>query len=352
MTLKQKINSFVNFGSFMLEVLENKKFINPKLTDYSDKLKNLILTEHYHNQWFTPDSVKYALTEWGNNLTQIFFDIWLSKYNFEEEQLKRVAVIMAGNLPMVGFHDFLCVLITGNIFIGKLSQKDNNIIKLLADILIYIEPQFENRIFWHEYKITDFELVIATGSNNSSRYFDFYFAKYPNIIRKNRNSIAILDQTETTNEMQLLAHDIFTFFGLGCRNVSKLLVPNNFDVSFFFENMNEYKEIIFHNKYANNYIYNRAVYLMNRIQFFENNFVILKEDTNISSPVSVVYFEKYDNLEKLDNYILENAHKLQCVVTKLQLANIKTTYFGETQKPKLWEYADNIDTIEFLLNNI
>jgi len=351
MNLNQRIKAFLELKNFISEVLENKQISNINLETKVDLFKTIIETEYTFNQWFTAENIRFSLKSISDSLTKENFEIWLSKYNSDFENLKpqKVGVILAGNLPLVGFHDFLCVLITGNIFIGKQSSKDNRLLKTIADFLILIEPEFENFIKFEEERLVDFDAVIATGSNNSARYFEFYFSKYPNIIRQNRNSIAILNGLETKAEMQLLSDDLFTYFGLGCRNVSKLYVPQNYDIAHFFEGITKYENIIFHNKYANNFAYNRAIYLMELIKFFENSFAILKEDKNISSPVSVVFYEYYNNLSEIENFVNQNSEKLQCVVSNLDIPNVKTIKLGETQKPQLWDYADNVDTIEFLL---
>jgi len=351
MKLNQRIKAFLELKNFIIEVLENKQIANTNLQTKVDLFKTLIETEYQYNQWFTADNVRFALKSIADSLTNDNFEKWLSKYNsdFEVFTPKKIGVILAGNLPLVGFHDFLCVLISGNIFVGKQSSKDNRLLKNIADFLIIIEPNFNEFIVFEEDRLTHFDAVIATGSNNSARYFEFYFAKYPHIIRQNRNSIAILNGLETKAEMKLLSDDLFTYFGLGCRSVSKLYVPQNYDIAHFFEGITKYENIIFHNKYANNYAYNRAIYLMELIKFFENSFAILKEDKNISSPVSVIFYEYYNNLSDVENFVNQNSEKLQCVVSNLDIKNIKTVKLGETQKPMLWDYADNVDTIEFLL---
>ncbi len=303
------------------------------------------------NSWFTKDNIDFALTEISQSLRKENIEKWLGNYPefHKKSSQKKIGVITAGNIPLVGFHDFISVLISGNIFVGKLSSKDDVLLPKVIDILIEIEPEFKNYISLSEKKLTDFEAVIATGSNNSARYFEYYFGKYPHIIRKNRNSVAVLNGNETDEKLQLLADDIFLYFGLGCRSVSKLFLPDNYNLDNIFRNSLKHKEIIHHNKYANNYDYNRAIYLMNLTQFKDNGIMLMKEDINLASPISVVYYENYSKIETVIERLHIEDDKIQCVVS--DNADLKHTIpFGTSQKPQLWDYADNVDTVEFLLN--
>lgn len=303
------------------------------------------------NPWFTPENIIFAIEQWANALKKENLITWTNKYPNIQNSKKahKIGVITAGNIPLVGLHDFISVIITGNIFVGKLSSKDDKLMTSTINMLTEIEPEFKNYINIKENKLDDFEAVIATGSNNSARYFEYYFGKYPNIIRKNRNSIAILSGNESEKELELLSDDIFSYFGLGCRNVSKIFVPQNYDSGNIFRNALKHQNIRNHNKYANNYDYNRALYLMNQVDFLDNGFMILKEDLNYASPVSVVFFEYYSNLENIKSRITFDAEKIQCIVAKPGIIE-NSIYFGQTQKPQLWDYADNVDTIEFILN--
>ena len=254
---------------------------------------------------------------------------------------------MAGNIPLVGFHDFLTVLITGNVLVAKTSKEDNLLIKKIAEILIAIEPEFKSKIVFTD-KLENFDAVIATGSNNTARYFEYYFGKYPNIIRKNRNSVAVLTGNETAADMVNLGKDIFQYFGLGCRNVSKLYVPKNYSFNLFFESIvNDYKHVVENNKYANNYDYNKAVYLLGNNQLLDNNFVLLKESESLSSPVAVIHYEYYNTLQEVTTLLENKKEEIQCVLTEANLPN--TFKLGQAQQPTLWDYADGVDTVEFLL---
>ncbi|OQX97064.1 MAG: acyl-CoA reductase [Bacteroidetes bacterium 4572_117] len=303
------------------------------------------------NEWFTENNLKNAINTIAKSLTEQNINTWLNSYPklpaYKTE--KKVAIIMAGNIPLVGFHDLLCVLIAGHKAIVKLSSKDDTLIKGVVELLVSIEPGFKDMVSFTDDRLKSFDAVIATGSTNSSRYFEYYFGKYPNIIRKNRNSIAVITGNETDEELKLLADDIFLYFGLGCRNVSKLFIHDNFDIDRFFKAMYHYKDLINHNKYANNYTYNRSVYLMNKVDFLENGFLILKEDLGMSSPISAIFYERYSDLKTVKERLAFDKENIQCVVSNVkELPN--QVGFGIAQKPQLWDYADNVDTLEFLLS--
>ena len=300
-----------------------------------------------YNGWFTKNNIQFAFKSWEDALNEENLLKWTATYDLEKTPNHNIAMVLAGNIPLVGFHDLLSVLISGNRVIAKLSTNDKLLLPYLTKYLIAIEPEFEGKIVFTEEKLENFDAVIATGSNNTARYFEYYFGKYPNIIRKNRNSVTVLSGKETSEELKNLSNDIFRYFGLGCRNVSKIFIPKNYNFDAFFNAMFTWKEVINDNKYINNYDYNKAVYLMSNINLLDNEFLLLKEDVNLSSPISVTFYEYYDNLEAVRKQLITEKDDIQCIVSNLGIENeIK---FGETQKPKLWDYADQIDTIDFLI---
>lgn len=233
----------------------------------------------------------------GQCLTEDALAAWLLPYTETAAPAKKIAIIMAGNIPLVGLHDLLSVLVTGNNALVKLSSNDAVLIPLLWSFLCELEPQLDGRVAFTQGTLTDFDAVIATGSDNTARYFDYYFGRYPHIIRRNRNSIAILTGEEDANELYALGKDIFTYFGLGCRSVSKLFVPEAYDFETFFKGIYAYRDIIQGNKYANNYDYNKAVYLMSEFQLRDNGFLILKEDKAFGSPIASLFYERYSDLK-------------------------------------------------------
>ena len=255
---------------------------------------------------------------------------------------------MAGNIPLVGFHDFLCVLLSGNKVLAKLSSNDNLILPFLSKILLEQNPELKAYINFTEEKLENFDAVIATGSNNTSRYFEYYFGKYPNIIRKNRNSVAVLTGNETHEELALLGQDIFRYFGLGCRNVSKLFVPEGYNFDAFYTSIFEFQDIINQNKYANNYDYNKAVYLMSNMNILDNGFLILKEDESFASPIACLFFEHYKDQSSLKEKLQLQEENIQCIVSNGWFED--EIPFGKTQIPALMDYADSVDTLQFLLN--
>jgi hypothetical protein len=339
MNLKERIESFSELGKTLRDSLEGKG--NTK----TSQLNELINNQHLKNEWFTPEYVRMALNAIAYELTFENLTQWCSAYPQLEETAKpvNVGVVMAGNIPLVGFHDFLSVLISGNNLIAKTSSKDSDLINHIADLLTQINPEVKKHLIITDKTLTAFDAVIATGSDNSSRYFEYYFGKYPNIIRKNRSSIALLDGSETDNDLQNLGTDIFSYFGLGCRNVSKVYIPAGYDLAEMTGNWDDYRRHTYHNKYANNYDFNKAVYLVNKENFHDLGHLLLKEERGLSSPVSVLYYEFYDSQSAVKQQTEQLKEKIQCIVGKHNIP------FGKAQSPHLWDYADGIDTLHFLL---
>lgn len=341
--------SFVELGKFLSQFTLDKQHQRSDVLHndlYFEKFKDLLALSQSHNGWFTPEQVYFAVQSWAEALTEDNLNQWLSKYDFTEVEPKTVGLILAGNIPLVGFHDFLCVLISGNKALVKTSSNDQHLIQFLANYLISVEPNLSRYISFTDGKLENFDAIIATGSNNTARYFEFYFKNKPSIIRKNRNSVAVLSGTESHEDLVNLGEDIFRYFGLGCRNVSKLFVPKGYSFEAFFKAVYEYKDVIFYEKYSNNYDYNKAVFLMSNFKLLDNEFLTLKEDTSHASPISSVFYEYYEGIADLQQRLSEEAEQIQCIVSnKLIEGSIP---FGKTQKPKLWDYADNIDTLSFL----
>ena len=272
---------------------------------------------------------------------------WLSKYNFNTVNPQTVAIIMAGNIPLVGFHDFLCVLLSGHSVLVKQSSNDKHLLPFLAKYLEVVEPNFKGKIKFTEEKLDKFDAVIATGSDNTARYFEYYFKNKPSIIRKNRNSVAVLTGNETKNQLEALSDDIFRYYGLGCRNVSKFFIPKDYNFDAFFNAVYKWNTIINESKYANNYDYNKAVYLMSEFEMLENGFLMIKQDESYASPIATLFYEHYENISELQQKLNAEKDKIQCVVA--DGFNENEIPFGETQNPQLSDYADNVDTVAFLI---
>jgi hypothetical protein len=337
------IIAFTELGAFLREFHNSQTNSDP----WHQVLNEGITKAGHQNGWFTRENILFALKSWGELLTEQQLSEWLSKYDLNKNKPKSVAIIMAGNIPMVGFHDFLSVLVTGNKVLAKLSSNDKILLPLLSKYLIEVEPSLKEQIAFTENKLEDFDAVIATGSDNTSRYFEHYFGKKPNIIRRNRNSVAVLTGEETTEELTALGEDIFRYYGLGCRSVSKVFVPDGYDFDDFFKAIYPYNSIINQNKYANNYDYNKAVYLMSEFKILDNGFLMLKKDLNYASPIASLFYENYSSLDALKDKLHKEKEKIQCVVSQGFIES--EVVFGQTQKPSLGDYADGVDTVDFLL---
>jgi hypothetical protein len=295
----------------------------------SEEFQTLAIDARNYNTWFTPESISTSFQALGNFLEETKLSNWFSK-----------------NIPLVAFHDCLCILISNHSLKIKLSSKDQYLMTHVLKKLIEIEPRFSSRIEICE-RLQNFDAIIATGSDNSSRYFEYYFGKYPNIIRKNRTSVAILTGQESNEELAALGEDVFMYFGLGCRNVSKLFVPEGYNFNHLFEQWQSKETIIHHHKYNNNYDYQKSIMLINKIDFLDNGFVMITENEKLVSPISVLYFSYYHDLESLKTELKNSEEKIQCIVGNTKPAKVP---FGKAQYPELYDFADNIDTMTFLSN--
>ncbi len=350
MNLSDKIKSFATLGKFLSQFRTDPPVRQQVENNdhYFDAFENLIQLSQSHNGWYTSEQVRFAISSWAYALNDENLEKWLSKYDISARKPKTVGLILAGNIPLVGFHDFLSVIMSGNKALVKLSSNDQKLLPFLSRYLMSIDPELRSFIEFTDGKLENYDAVIATGSNNTSKYFEYYFRDKPSIIRKNRNSVAVLTGKESEDQLKHLGEDIFRYFGLGCRNVSKLFVPRNYDFQELFGALYHYRDVIQYEKYANNYDYNKAVFLMSNFKLLDNGFMTLKEDPSYASPISSVFYEFYDDIEQVKSRLENDRDQLQCVVSDGLTTD--STNFGQTQKPNLWDYADNLDTMEFLLN--
>ena len=330
--LQNRINAFVNLG----------KKINGLQPDEKEALYFKAANK---NSWFTDEYIDLSLSSIASWLEHDKLNLWVNGYVFGNH-CQKVGILMAGNIPLVGFHDLLSVLISGHKAIIKLSTQDSVLPLAIIDWLINIDEAMAEKIEVAD-KLTNIDAVIATGSNNSARYFHQYFDHLPHIIRKNRTSVAVLSGTESSEDFNALSSDIFTYFGLGCRNVSKIFVPSNFDYSSLLDAIESYNKVIHHHKYNNNYDYNKSIYLVNREQHFDNGFVLLKPSKELVSPLSVVFYEEYDDQDSLGDSLKAIDDNLQCIVSAGGWFP-NSIPFGSAQYPSVTEYADGVDTMEFL----
>ena len=273
---------------------------------------------------------------------------WISKYNIKNE-ISKVAIIMAGNFPLAGLHDLICVIISGNQGIIKPASDDKILINFFIEFLHKKFPETKQLIKTTSDKLGDFDKVIATGSNNTFNYFEYYFKNKSTLLRKNRTSVAVISGNESQTDLELLSDDIFMYFGLGCRNVSKLFIPEDYDLNILKEKFKKYNHIVNHNKFYNNYNYQKIINTMNGELFIDGDYFLMKQSKEYAPPISVIYYDFYNEISEVEEAIKVNKNQIQCIVTNLQIEN--SIKFGEAQKPKLYQYADDIDTLDFLLTS-
>lgn len=344
LSLNQRIQVLADLGKRIQFELNN--------SPYNEAFENLLNKVNQRNPWFTKESVVQSLSVWSSQLEINNLNHFISRYEtvlFEKKNDKVVLLILAGNIPLVGLHDVICSFLSGSKSMIKVSSKDALLLSYLIEQIKTINATASDYFEISESKAQGFTHVIATGSNNSARYFDYYFSKFPNIIRKNRSSLAIITQETTDTELELLANDVFQYFGLGCRNVTQLLVPHSFDFDRLKNAFNSYATIINHNKYANNYDYHKAIALMNGDPFIDFEFILLQNKPMLKSPLGVLHYNFYENVTEVNSFIQENSAYIQCVVSS-ESTSFNEVNFGQTQQPKLWDFADQIDTLQFLLS--
>jgi hypothetical protein len=346
-TLQQRINAFVQLGRVFHALGNDLPWpgFDCGLTEEEfQSAQEVILSQPSYNGWFTIENTRMALRNWSVSLEENTLSEWLSDYALDNISQQTIAIICAGNIPLVGFHDILCTLISGHKALIKLSSDDARLIPLALYLIMKWEPSMKDQILWAEGKLENFDRIIATGSDNTSRYFHAYFDKYPNIIRQSRSSVAILDGSESEEELNLLGHDIFDYFGLGCRNVSKIYIPIGYDLNRVIAALLPFQEVSKHNKYANNYDYNKAVWLLNQEDLLENGFMLFKQDESLVAPTASLFYEFYSDKSALIELLKSNEDKIQCIVGNGHIP------FGQAQCPTLRDYADNIDVMTFLLS--
>ena len=346
----QRLEAFVKLGTLLKDYTQYKTQNKGSIPDNNsvyEKLDASVELAGHKNGWFTRDQVAFALQVWANCLDKEKLSAWLEPYGIKGNQNEEVALILAGNIPLVGFHDLLAVLLTGNKARVKLSSNDSVLLPAIMDVLEELKPGMKNLVHFEEERLHAFDRVIATGSNNTARYFQYYFGKKPHIIRKNRNSVAILSGNESQETLIALGQDVFQYYGLGCRSVSKLFVPKGYDFEPLFKAFENYRYLIEERKYQNNYDYNKAIFLMSEFSFLDNGFVVLKEDQSFASPIGTLFYEHYNESKSLKSRLDMEHDNIQCLVAEGFIED--EVPFGKTQYPSLTDYADGVDTVEFLL---
>ncbi len=321
--------------------------------DFTDRILERMQKAEADNPWFTGRFIRKSLRVWGESLTRASIDRWLAPYpgisTIESGRKVKVAVIMPGNIPLAGMHDFICCLLAGHRVIARMSSDDAVLLPLIGDMLVESEPSLKTRMYFSTGQIHGFDAVIATGSDNTARYFNYYFNRLPHIIRKNRNSIAVLDNRESFSNLDELCNDIFDYFGMGCRSVSKLYVPVGYDFTNFTILFDAFDETGNHFRYRNNYDYQKSILLINRTPFIDHRNLILVRNPSLQSPLAVLHYEEYEDIGEVVSFMQENRDDLQCVVCNSDFFG-DTVPFGKAQEPALWDYADGVDTLAFLLS--
>lgn len=335
MDLINQVNSFLELGK-RIENLD------------ANSLASIIEKANTQNPWFTESFIRHAFAGLVHLLNENKLAQWLSHYDIKNTASKKVGVVMAGNIPMVGIHDLICVLISGHQLMAKLSSDDEVLMRFIVDLLLEIDPELGSNVQFVD-KLKGMDAVIATGSDNTSRYFDYYFGRYPNIIRRNRTSIAILNGNEQDHELKKLGDDLFLYFGLGCRNISKLFIPEGYEIEKLIRQFENYSHLAEHQKFNNNYHYNKSILLVNLEDHLDNGFALFQRNSKLVSPLSVIYYDYYSNITGLKTLLDKESDKIQCVVTNNEQVE-KRIGFGKAQLPEIWDYADDIDTMEFLQN--
>lgn len=335
MILKERVEALIQLGMSLKQ-------------EKAPELLSVMAEAQAYNPWFSQENILTSLVAIRDQMldAQLLRE-WLSDYHLTEVKPKKVGLILAGNIPAVGFHDVLCTLVSGHYGLIKLSDKDRIIIPFLLKQLIEIQPAFAHQ-FEYVDQLKNMDAVIATGSDNTGIYFSNYFGRYPNIIRKHRNSIAILDGKEDTEALLNLGRDIFQYFGLGCRNVSKIYIPADYNIDNLLEVLHEYNDIINHHKYKNNFDYNLAVFLLNRVKYKNNGCLMMIEDERLTSRIASIHYEYYTDDADLTIKLNTIIDKVQCIASNKPLPGFATVALGNTQRPGLSDYADGIDTLAFL----
>ena len=331
----RNIDNLVALGDALISALDS----NPEL------IKRAVI----ENPWFTEDSVRQSIEAIVfAYLQEDRLQDWLRDYSYAENA-QCVGIVMAGNIPLVGFHDLISVLLSGHRAMIKMSERDRVLMQFVVDTLIGLDASYSERILTVD-RLKNFDAVIATGSNSTANYFDKYFATYPHIIRRNRHAVALIRKSDMTDELKAIGKDIFSYFGMGCRNVSKIYLEDGIDVTEIFKYLEDYRYVIDHNKYKNNFDYNHALFLLNKDKFYTNDFLLLKSDPEISSRIASVHYEFYSDEDKLAAELVSKKVEIQCIVASHKLSFMPTVEFSTAQLPSLDDYADGVNTMNFLNN--
>ena len=336
-------------------ILEDRIIAFEYLRDYllllsqKPQFKILCQRAYENNNWFTKDSINYSLLSICSMIKGDSLRKFVASYKINDNRPKKVGVVVPSNLPFVGFYDFLCVLLSGNIYVGKLSKNNNIFIPFISDILIKHQPDFKKYI----YMVDDFEsidVLIATGSNLTARYFKYKYASTTKIIRKNRVSVGVLNGLENTNDFEKIACDSYSYFGLGCRSISKIFIPRYFNLKSLKDTFSSFLSINDNANYMDNYNYQKSLFILNNIEFIDFDNLLLIESSDMHSPISVLYYQYYDDLDVLNEFLVNQSDQIQCIVSNDSGVN-NAIHFGQAQKPTLFDFPDGVDVVKFLISS-
>jgi hypothetical protein len=333
------------------EKIEALDYLGNLILRGDERIDASVISAYQKNPWFVKENSYKSLEAIAHKfLNKDLLLSWIEKYHLDNiVSKKRIGLVPAGNIPLVGLHDIICIFLTDNLSVVKYSEKDQVLIPALLKCMIEKHPVSAS-YFEQVDRLENIDGVIATGSNNTSRYFDYYFSKYPHIIRRNRNAVAILDGKESAEDLGKFSSDVSSYFGLGCRNVSKVYLPKDYKRELLMDHLLKDSEMIHHNKYKNNYDYNFAIYLLNKDEFLTNNKIILRKDKAIASRIACLHYEEYSDLNLLEKQLQEQKDEIQCVVSNAEVEGLELIPLGSAQQPNLSDYADGVDTIQFLLS--
>ena len=336
MIIKDRVIAFEKLKEFLLQ------------SDLDSICNSILIEACNNNSWFTKSNIKYALLSLGYMLDSDSLNSFSSSYSMSDRK-KKIGVIVPSNIPLIGFYDFFCVLLTGNIFIGQLSSYNKILLPFIARLLCDFNPGFKNLIFFNDH-LFDIDMLIVTGNDNTAQYFDYNYKNIPKLIRKHRTSVGVINGHEEMNNYVKLSEDIFRYFGLGCRNVSKLFIPRDFNLDKLKSSFCQQSVFSSNSGYMDNYRYQKVLCQLNGISYIDFKNLLLIESNEIDSPIAVLYYQYYDDISLLNNVFEKFNASIQCIVSEDKMIR-DSINFGYTQQPTLYDFPDGVDVMQFIIDN-
>jgi len=339
-------------NQIQLEILklaeETKLFFLKK----DEAFETMVIGAGQQNPWFTEKEIDRSIEAiLAGYLDETSLVKWLMRYPVQDcNPHQSIGIVAAGNIPLVVFHDILCAFASGCHACIKLSEKDQVLPSRWLDRVKELSPNHFS--FERVTTMPAVDKYIITGSSLALDHYHKYLKGKPAILRGHRNSIAVLNGSESDEALCRLGEDVFSYYGLGCRSVTKLYLPLHFDIRKLIETWeSKYSYLTDLNVYYRNYEYQKAIKLVNRIPFLDGGFALFEISHSIAPAISTVYYEYYNDLDDLHFKLEDHKGKIQCVCSDLVLDGWVTHAFGSAQTPCLWEYQDDLDTMEFLQND-